>query len=271
MALTQGTGPLSRRPAGHANFEVASPAHQLYLEPFGPRVRVVVAGEVVVDTTSAQLLFETGLPPVIYLPMSDVRAGVMAPSDTTTHCPFKGDATYHHLQVGDQQRPDAVWSYPAPIDGCPPLAGLAAFDLRAVDAVYVEEEQVVGHVRDPYHRVDALPTARRVTVRVEGQVIADSQNAVLVFETGLPVRTYLPAADVVPGVLAPSDTVTTCPYKGTTSRYHALQVGDRRLEDAVWVYEAPDPSVAAVAGLLAFDDAKVEVVHDHAPFAPPRS
>ena len=271
MALTQGTGPLSRRRAGQANFELVSPAHQLYLEPFHPRVRVLVAGEVVADTTSARLLFETGLPPVIYLPMSDVLGGALVASATTTHCPFKGDASYHHLRVGDQQRDDALWSYPAPIEGCPPLGGLVAVDLRAVDAVYVEEERVTGHVRDPYHRVDAIPTTRRVTVRVDGQVVAESRDAVLVFETGLPVRTYLPLADVDPAVLAPSATVTTCPYKGTTDRYHHLQVGERRLDNAVWVYEDPDPGVAAIAGLFAFDDAQVEVVHEHDRFTAPRA
>ena len=269
MALTLGNGPLGRRPAGRSNFQIVGPAHQLYLEPFGPRVRIVVAGEVVADTTSALLLYETGLFPVIYLPAADVRSEVLEASQTRTHCPFKGDATYHHLRVAGVQRRDAVWSYPDPIEGCPPLAALVAFDPAAVDAVYLEEEQVRGHVRDPYHRVDAVPTSRHVTVRVDGQVVADSHRAVLVFETGLPVRTYLPAGDVDTAVLESSDTVTTCPYKGTTGRYHSVRVGERHLEDAVWVYEDPDPSVAAIAGLLAFDDAQVEVAHDHEPFAPP--
>ena len=271
MALTRGAGPLGRRPAGRSNFELVGPAHQLYLEALGPRVRVVVAGEVIADTIAAELLHETGLAPVIYLPAADVRAGVLEPSGTTTHCPFKGDATYHHLQVGGERRSDAVWSYPDPIEGCPPLAGLVAFDPHGVDAVYLEEERVRGHVRDPYHRVDAVPTSRHVTVRVDGHTIAQSRRAVLLFETGLPVRTYLPAEDVDAAVLEHSDTVTTCPYKGATDRYHSVRVGERRLADAVWVYASPDPAVAAIAGLLAFDDAQVEVVHEHEPFAAPRA
>ena len=160
---------------------------------------------------------------------------------------------------------------PRPIEGCPPLADLVAFALHGVDAVYLEEERVRGHVRDPYHRVDAVPTSRHVTVRVDGHTIAESQRAVLVFETGLPVRTYLPAEDVDDAVLEHSDTVTTCPYKGTTESYHSVRVGERRLADAVWVYASPDPAVAAIAGLLAFDDAQVEVVHEHEPFGVPRA
>lgn len=269
MALTLGAGPLGRRPAGRSNFEVVGPAHQLYLEPLGPRVRVVVAGEVIADTTAAALLHETGLAPVIYLPVADVHAEVLEPSGSTTHCPFKGDATYHHLRVGGERRSDAVWSYPDPIEGCPPLDGLVAFDPHGVDAVYLEEERVRGHVRDPYHRVDAMPSARQVTVRAAGRVIAQSERAMLVFETGLPMRTYLPEEDVDASVLASSSTVTTCPYKGTTGRYHTVDVDGQRFPDAVWVYADPDPSVAAIAGLLAVDDAQLEVVHEHEPFATP--
>lgn len=270
MALMMGSGPFGRRAGGTFNFTVDAPAHQLYLEPLGARVRVMVDSTVVADSTAAMLLHETGMPPVIYLPADDVRAEVLQASDTTTHCPFKGDASYHHLDVGDERRADAVWSYPAPNADSPPLAGLVAFDPARIDALYLEEERVQGHVRDPYHRVDAVPGARRVTVTAAGQVIARSDRPVLVFETSLPVRTYLPAEDVDAAVLAPSDTVTTCPYKGTTGRYHTVEVDGERFPDAVWVYTDPDPSVAAIAGLLAIDDSQLEVVHEHEPFAPPR-
>lgn len=271
MALMMGSGPFGRRSAGTFNFTVDAPAHQLYLEPLAARVRVMVDDVVVADSTAAMLLHETGIPPVIYLPSADLRAGALTASATTTHCPFKGDASYHHLEVDGQRHEDAVWSYPNPTEGCPPIAALVAFDPSGIDALYLEEEPVQGHVRDPYHRVDAVPSARQVTVRAAGQVIAQSGRAMLVFETGLPMRTYLPAEDVDTAVLAPSTTVTTCPYKGTTGRYHTVDVDGQRFPDAVWVYEEPDASVAAIAGLLAVDDAQLEVVHEHEPFAPPRA
>lgn len=268
MALMAGTGPFGPRPAGTFNFAVDSPAHQLYLEPSARRLRIVVDGQVVADTTAARLLHETGLMPVYYVPLEDVRPGALEPSELRTHCPFKGDASYFDVRVGDEVRADAVWTYPEPIPGCPPLAGLVAFDPRAVDAVYEETERIVGHPRDPYHRVDVIASDRRVTVRFGGEVVATSDRPVLVFETGLPVRTYLPAEDVRSEFLMPSDTATVCPYKGRTGRYHTITVGDQRAVDAVWVYEEPRPAAARIAGLLAFDDDQVEVEHHVDAFAP---
>ncbi len=100
---------------------------------------------------------------------------------------------------------------------------------------------------------------RHVTIRVDGRVVAESDRARLLFETGLPPRYYLPAEDVDPSVLEDSDTVTRCPYKGTTSRYHSLRVGDRLVEDAIWVYDHPHDEVRGIGGLLAFYDDKVDI------------
>ncbi|MFO7777137.1 MAG: DUF427 domain-containing protein [Nitriliruptoraceae bacterium] len=267
MALMAGSGPFGPRPAGSFNFEFEAPAHQLYLEPTSRRLRVVVDGEVIADTTSARVLHETGLLPVYYVPLKDVRPGALEPSQLRTHCPFKGDAAYFDVRVDGEVHADAVWTYPEPIAGCPALAGLVSFDPRAVE-IYEETERVVGHPRDPYHRVDAIASDRGVTVRFGGEVVASSERPVLVFETGLPMRTYLPAEDVRSEVLRPSDTATVCPYKGRTGRYHTIAVGDERAVDAVWVYEEPQPAVADIAGLLAFDDDQVEVEHHLDAFAP---
>lgn len=270
MALTVGHGPLGRDPAGRTNYRLEGPAHRLYLEPSPRRLRVVVAGEVVADTASAWLLHETGLLPVYYVPRTDVRGDVLAPSDTATHCPFKGDATYHHVEVGGERRDDVVWSYPDPLDHAPDgLGDLVAFDLAQVDAWYEEAERGSAHPRDPYHRCDVVPTDRHVTVRVGDEVIAESDDAVVLFETGLPPRYYLPAADVRTDVLRPSATETACPYKGVTSRYHSLEVGDTVVEDAIWVYDDPRLEVADVAGRLAIYDEKVTLEVRETRFAPP--
>ncbi len=259
MALMVGNGPFGRDPAGVFNFAVDAPAHRLYLEPSPRRIRVVIGGEVVADSTDAQLLHETGLMPVYYLPRSDVRDDVLEPSDTTTHCPFKGDASYGSVRVGDELRTDAVWAYPDPIDGAPPLDGLVAFAWDAVDDWYEEAERIGVHPRDPYHRCDVVRSDRHVVIRVDGKVVAESHRPTLLFETGLPPRYYLPAEDVRTTLLEPSDTVTRCPYKGTTSRYRSIRVGERLLEDAIWVYDDPQDEVRGIAGLLAFYDEKVDI------------
>ena len=94
-----------------------------------------------------------------------------------------------------------------------------ACNVRPLDAWFEEDEQVFVHPRNPYVRVDALRSNRPVRVELEGVVLADSASPVMVFETGLPTRYYVSRTDVDFGHLIPTDTVTACPYKGTTSGY----------------------------------------------------
>lgn len=269
MALTVGSGPFGRQPAGTFNFTSDAPAHVLYVEDSPRRIRAVVDGVTVADTTGAKLLHETGLMPVYYLPADDLDDRHLEPTDTTTHCPFKGDAAYWTLRVGEVVREDAVWGYDAPLPGAPSLAGYRAIYWDAVDEWYEEVERIHVHARDPYHRCDVVRSDRHVVVRVAGRVVADSHRPVVLFETGLPPRFYLPAEDVDADLLAPSDTVTSCPYKGTTSRYHHLEVGDDRLEDLVWVYDDPLPEVTGIEGLLAFYTEKVDLEVDGQPWEQP--
>ena len=133
MALTMFGGPLSRKVPETRTFTVEGPAHSLLLEPFTRRVRAEVDGVTVLDTVRGALLFETGLPPQLYVPEEDLRADLLEPSDTTTHCPFKGDATYRSLRVGDRVVPDAVWAYPTPIAESSWLAGRAVLAPGAAD------------------------------------------------------------------------------------------------------------------------------------------
>lgn len=258
MSLTRGHGPLSKNPEGETNYRLDSPAHALYFEPSPRRVRVVFNGETVADSTRARLLFETGLGPKYYFPREDVAEDHLAANDRTTHCPFKGDASYWDLTVGDRVAEAAVWGYPEPLDGAPDLAGYVAFDWDAPDAWYEEDEEIFVHPRDPYHRVDALESSRRVRVCVDGELVAESTRPVLVFETGLPTRYYLPEDDVRSELLEASDTETGCPYKGRAS-YRSLRLGDDLHEDLVWTYPEPLPGLEKIAGRLAFFNDRVEL------------
>ena len=260
MSLTLGTGPLARPSTGQLNADLWSvaPAHALYLHPLQERIRGVLGGHTVVDTTGALLLHETGLLPRWYLPEADVTSGLLRPSATRTTCPFKGEAHYWHLEVGDHRAEDAAWSYPHPVPGCPPLAGLVSFYLERLDTWLIEEEELLGHPRDPFHRVDARRSARHVVVSVGGQVIAETRAPVAVFETGLPVRWYVPEADVHDGVLEPSDTTSVCPYKGVAS-YEHVTVDGRRYDDVAWCYREPLPEALPAAGHRSFDGPGVEL------------
>jgi uncharacterized protein (DUF427 family) len=262
MTLTIGTGPFGDQSTGTFNFEVRAPRdHALYLEDTPRRVRVVFNGETIADSRRAKLLHEAGHLPVYYFPWEDVRWERLEESDHTTYCPFKGDASYWSVRVGERVAENAVWGYPEPIDSCPPIAGYLAFYWRKMDHWYEEDEEVFVHPRDPYHRVDVLESSRHVKVTVNGEVVAETDRPKIMFETGLPPRYYIPPEDVREDVLAASEKTTQCPYKGIAS-YYSVEAGGKRVEDLVWYYPEPIPEAPKIKGLLCFFNEKVDLEVD---------
>lgn len=104
------------------------------------------------------------------------------------------------------------------------------------------------------HPITITPTGRHVTVRVNGEVVAESDDALTLQESAYPAVQYLPLADVVSSALTRSDTTTYCPYKGEANYYN---VGS--LDDVIWTYEQPYPAVADIAGRVAFYSDKADV------------
>jgi uncharacterized protein (DUF427 family) len=251
MALTLGDAPLSSRPRDTVNYRIDGPGHRLLFEPFPRRVRAVFGCETVLDTTNGMLLHESNLLPQLYLPHDDLREDLLARTDHHTHCPFKGDASYWSITVNGQTADNAVWAYLDPLSEAAWLRGHVALYWNSMDAWFDEDEQVAGRLRDPYHRVDARSTSRHVRVEADDELIAVSRRAVLLSETGLPNRFYLPADDVRTDLLEPSDTQTVCPYKGTAF-YHSLRISSGRIADAAWCYPEPLEGVGAIRGHLCF-------------------
>jgi uncharacterized protein (DUF427 family) len=159
------------------------------------------------------------------------------------------------VRAAGQRRPGAGFR---PAD--PDLAGLVILDFGAFDAWYEEDEQNVGHPRDPYHRIDVLPSSRQVRLELEGEVLAVSSRPALLFETMLPARYYLPRADVT-AELVPSSTRTWCAYKGQAS-YFSARVGGRLVPDIAWSYPEPRHDADRVRDLVAFFDERVDVTLD---------
>ncbi|HVW17887.1 MAG TPA: DUF427 domain-containing protein [Solirubrobacteraceae bacterium] len=243
------------------NFEVRAPEHRLLLHGFPRRVRALFAGEVVLDTRRGRLLRETGRLPVLYVPEDDVRADLLDAGDRRTRCPFKGVASYWSLLVGERRAENAVWAYPEPPDEAAWLRGHVAFDWDALDAWFDEDEEVRGHLRDPFHRVDVRESSRHVRVTAHGELVAETRRPKLLSETGLPNRYYVPPEDVRRELLQPSATHTDCPYKGTAS-YRTLQLGERRIPDAAWLYPEPLEDARKVRGHLCFMGEGVETTVD---------
>ncbi len=262
MSLTQGSGPLGRS-AGDTNYAFEAPAHRILFQPDGRRLRAYVGDTLVLDTTRAHLLHETGIRPVAYVPLEDFDATLMERSEKTTHCPFKGDASYWTLRVGDDVREDAVWAYEDPIESASWLRGFAALYFDRADRWKVEDEPVAGWLRDPYHHVDVHTSSRSVRVTAAGELIAQSDRPTLVFETSMPVRAYLPRSAVVAGHLQPSSTTTTDPYIGDAIYWH-VHAGGERFDDAARCYELPRAEAMRIAGLVCFEGDGVTVELDAA-------
>jgi uncharacterized protein (DUF427 family) len=259
MALTVGMGPFGDRRAGRFDFD--PPAHVVYVEPSPRRVRVFLGGEAVADSRAVKLLHETSHLPVYYFPEEDVRTERLRPASRESVCPYKGTAQHFDVVVGSETAADAAWRYGEPTDRALPIAGHFAFAWDRMDAWMEEEEEVFVHPRDPYHRVDAIPSSRHVVVALDGERLAETRRPVMLFETGLPPRTYIPLDDVRRELLVDSDTHTRCPYKGVAS-YRSVRVGDRLHEDLAWCYPDPLPAVEPIRGLLCFYDERVERVVD---------
>ena len=195
------------------------------IEPAPKWIRGTIGDETVVDTRRAQFVWEHEYYPWWYIPVADVTD----PSLPTTSI----EQLPAHVKV--------EWG--------------------AVERWFEEDEEVFIHPRDPYRRVDALPSSRHVVVRVDGVVVADSRRPTILFETGLRPRYYLPPDDVRVDLLTPTDSRTGCPYKGF-ARYWSLTVDGTEHTDLVWAYDDPFPESAPVKGLMCFYDERVDLEVD---------
>lgn len=230
-----------------------------HVEPSPRRIRAVVGERVVFDTAGALYVWEFPPYPQYYIPMSDIDASLLVDEQHEQHL-GRGTARRYGLRVGDDLRPGVAHFYTASeVEG---VEGMVRFDWSALDHWFEEDEEVFVHPRNPYSRVDALRSTRTVSVHVEGVELARSSSPVLVFETGLPTRYYVNRTEVHFEHLAPSDTVTSCPYKGTTSAYWSLQLGERVVPDLAWAYDFPTRELQPIAGLVAFYNEKVDLVLD---------
>lgn len=230
-----------------------------HVEPVPRRIRATLAGEVILDTTRALYVWEWPNYPQYYIPIADVRADYLVDEQHRQHLK-RGSAQRYGLQVGSVSRPKALRVYTeSPVDG---LAGTARFEWDALDSWFEEDEEVFVHPRSPYSRVDALRSTRHVRVELDGVVLADSNSPVLVFETGLPTRYYINRTDVDFTHLVPTETVTSCPYKGKTSGYWSVCVGDALHPDLAWVYDFPTYPLTPIAGMISFYNEKVDIAVD---------
>jgi uncharacterized protein (DUF427 family) len=252
-------------------------------EPTRKRVRATLDGEVVVDSTQAVLVWEPQrIAPAYAVPREHVRGELVPAPAAPAPAGRLGFRLPDGRTVLDPSVPFAVHT----IDGepltlraagqirhgvafrpaDPDLHGLVLLDSAGFDAWLEEDEPVVGHPRDPFQRLDILPSSRTVRIELDGVLLAESARAQLLFEHSmLPVRAYLPPADIRVA-LQPSPTRTRCPYKGEAG-YWSLDLDGRTVQDIAWSYESPRDEAARIAGLVCFFNERVDMSLDgeHAP------
>ncbi len=254
MSLTLGRHrPLSSTGPATVNYEVDGPRHRLFFGPFPRRIRAFLGGELVLDSVRAMLLHESNLMVVLYLLREDVLA-TLTLSEHTTHCPFKGDASYWDVEAGGQRASNAAWGYLEPQPDASWLEGYVAFYWDAMDAWFDEDEETGAHPRDPYTRIDVRRTSRPVEVSVRGEVVAETRRAVVLSEGHLPNRFYVPRGDVPEELLEVSATHSYCPYKGEASYLHVAGV-----RDGAWYYPEPYDGVRLIGDHIAFHGEGLDV------------
>jgi uncharacterized protein (DUF427 family) len=221
------------------------------IEPSQRWVRAQVGDEFAVDCKRPLLVWEHGKYPTYFFPREDVRMDWLEEAAQT------GNRAFWHLAVNGQLVKRAAYHYPHQ----PELEGYITLQWYKVDHWFEEEEEVFVHARDPYKRVDVMPSSRHVRVVIDGITVAETNRPSLLFETSLPTRIYIPPADVNMAYLTPTDSHTRCPYKGIAS-YWNVSIDDKIHKDLVWSYPDPIPECPKIRGLLCFFNEKVDLYVD---------
>jgi uncharacterized protein (DUF427 family) len=218
VSLVAGRGPLSDNPAGY--FVPPLPDDVVFVEPHPRRVQALRGDRTVLDTERVLLVHRRGHP------LSYAFAAE---------------------EVGD-----------LPHEPVPEAPGFVRVPWDAVDVWLEEGRRLVNYPPNPYHRVDCRPTDRRLRVTVAGEVLVDTRDTMIVFETSVETRLYVSPRHVRTELLRRSDTSSYCNYKGHATYWSAV-VGDTLVADVAWTYDDPLPETLPIKGFFSFDATRAEM------------
>lgn len=242
----------------HTGLERARLKDGVHIELSPRRVRTYFGGKLIADSERALLVYETKRPPAYWFPIAHVRMEHLEPRDPSNG---SGEVLRWRLHVNDRSTENAARAYAEPTGDLAALDDHLTLLWDEMDAWFEEDEEVFVHPRDPYTRVDTVHSSRHVRVEVGGIVLAETRRPVLLFETGLRTRYYIPKQDVRMDLLQASSTVSRCPYKGV-ARYWSGPVGDTMIHDVAWSYPAPIPECPKIENLLSFYNERVDLYVD---------
>src|SRR5215510_8141993 len=258
MGLSWQQGPLGRNPNGTFITATPMPERVLYVEPVRRRMSVRLGGSEIARSDGALILFEPARYPVAYFPIGDVEQGVLQPADhESTHADLGATGWFDVVGGDGQIAKRGAWQHVDPPPQAGALRDTAAFAWRAMDAFYEEDERILGHAADPYHRIDIRQTSRNLVVRHGDRIIADTKRPLVLYESGFAPRWYVPRDDIDASALTPVKFQTFCPYKGLCSYY---DIGDARR--AAWSYHEAYPEVGRISDMVSFEPDIVSVQVD---------
>jgi uncharacterized protein (DUF427 family) len=257
MGLSWQQGPLS--PAAIGRFLVPEPLPKrlLYAEPLRRRMRVRFGETWIADSEDVVLLFEPGRYPMAYFRETDVSPDTLQRAERTTRHPELGLTCWYTVRAGDKTAALGAWQHIELPTYANELQGRVAFAWPAMDAFYEEDERIMGHAADSYHRIDIRQSSRRLVVSHGDRMVADTKRPVVLYESGFAPRWYVARADIAESELTPVEHQTFCPYKGLCSYY---DIGDAHL--AAWSYRDAYSQVGRISDLVSFEPDIVSVELD---------
>ena len=248
MGLSWQQGPLSTRQVGKFIVPEPLPEKLLYVERLRRRMRVRFGERWIAESENVLLLFEPGRYPVAYFPEADISPHVLESTEYTTQHNL-GLTSWYSVRADEQHvAARGAWQHTGLPAHASELQGRVAFAWRAMDAFYEEDERILGHAADPYHRIDIRQTSRNLVVRQGDRIVADSRQPLVLYESGFAPRWYVPRDDIDASALTPVKLQTFCPYKGLCSYY---SIGDAR--QAAWSYPDAYPEVRRISNLVSFE------------------
>src|SRR4051812_36369733 len=254
MGLSWQQGPLSTGAIGRFLVPEPLPTKLLYVEPLRRRMRVRFGGTWIADSEDVLLLFEPGRYPVAYFPEADISPDTLERTDHATQNPDLGPTSWYTVRAGEHAAARGAWQHTSLPAYASELQARVAFAWRAMDAFYEEEDRILGHAADSYHRIDIRQSSRNLVARHGDRIIADTKRPLVFYESGFAPRWYVPRADIDESALTPVKLQTFCPYKGLCRYYN---IGDAR--QAAWFYSDAYPEVGRISNLVSFEPDIVSV------------
>jgi uncharacterized protein (DUF427 family) len=257
VGLSWQQGPLSERAIGRFIVSEPLPKRLLYVEPLRRRMRVRFGGIWIADSEDALVFFEPGRYPVAYFPESDISPAALQRTEHTTQHPELGRTSWYTVRAGQHSAARGAWQHVELPGHARELQTRIAFAWHAMEAFYEEDERILGHAADSYHRIDIRQTSRHLVVHHRDRIVADTERPRVLYESGFAPRWYVPRADVDESALTAVDQQTFCPYKGLCSYYN---IGDAR--QAAWSYRQAYTEVCRISDFVSFEPDIVTVQID---------